>query len=258
MAYKTYNNNDKSPTNTTYSAISFSNAESTINPSRISIGYFNKVMKISIANKINNNGNNDFSTYDNDNAVVVYVSSTKAKILYDMIEYMKSDNDVHNVCVELKNGLMKISDGSEFGSTSPCISISYASKDGSVNEIIYQTKANVHNGAYNFNGDSFKTKFFDDIELETFEMVLDEYYRASSYAIAATVMEASMYKRDAEYNMIRSMAEKMGIQNNNSSNPAKFNNRTFLNNQNNTSNNSMIPKEYESSTFDNIVDNMMG
>ena len=104
---------------------------------------------------------------------------------------------------------------------------------------------------------------FDDIEINTFMMTLDEYYKASSYAIAATVREANMYARDYEINLIKSIAEKCGVQmGSGNNNAAKFNNKTFLSNSGNNSNNvssgSMIPKEYESSTFDDIAASMMG
>ena len=261
MAFKAYNNNDKTPVCTTYSGISFSNPESTIGQTKISISYFNKVMKISIAARNNGNSNNDFATYDNDNAVSVYVSNIKARILYLLIERLKNDTDTHNVCVELKNGLIKISDGTEYGSSSPCISISYASDDGSVHEIVYQTKAGFHTGAANYTDDKYEKVEFDDIELDTFAMALDEYYKASSYAIAASVWESNMYRHEYEINLIKSIAEKCGVQvGNNNSNPAKFNNKTFLSGNstnNNTSNSSMIPKEYESSTFDDIASSMV-
>ena len=259
MAFKSYNNNDRTPVNTTYSGVSFSNPESNIGQTKISISYFNKVMKISIALKNNGGSNNDFATYDNDNAVTVFISNIKAKILSDMIAFMKKNDDVHNVCVEIKNGLIKVSDGTEFGSPTPCISILYASEDGSTHEVVYQTKADFHIGAYNYNNDSFESKTFNDIELDTFQMALDEYYKASSYAVAASVMEAGMYKRDAEYNIIKSIAEKVGVQISNGSNPAKFNNKTFLSNSGNSSQQNgggMIPKEYESSTFDDIANSM--
>lgn len=260
MAFKSYNNNDKGPTCTTYSGISFSNPESSIGQTKISISYFNKVMKIAIAARNNGNSNNDFATYDNDNAVSVYVSNIKAKILYELIQRLKNDPDTHNVCVELKNGLIKISDGSEYGSSTPCISISYASEDGNVHEIVYQTKAGFHTGAANYNNGKYENVVFDDIELDTFAMTLDEYYKASSYAVAASIWEANMYRHEYEINLIKSIAEKCGVQMS-SGNSAKFNNKTFLNNDSNsntaTTTGSMIPKEYESSTFDDIASSMV-
>lgn len=259
MALKSYNNNDRTPTISVYSGIVFTNPESNISQTKFSISYFNKVMKVSIAMKNNGGSNNDFSTYDNDNAVVVYISNTKAEILYNLIQRLKTDKDTHNVCIELKNGLMKVSDGAEFGSPSPCISISYASEDGSVHEIVYQTKYGFHNGAVNYSDGEFSTVTFDDIELDTFAMCLHEYYKASSYAIAATVWEANMYRRDYDQNLIRSIAEKVGVSIG-SNNNTKFNNKTFLSSSDNsTSGNStdIIPKEYETSTFDAIAGSLM-
>lgn len=259
MAFKSYNNNDKAPTCTTYSGISFSNPESTVGQTKISIGYFNKVMKVSIAARNNNGSNNDYATYDNDNAVTVYISNIKARILYLLIQKLIKDPNTHNVCIELKNGLIKISDGSEYGSSSYCISISYASEDGSVHEIVYQTKSGFHTGAINYSNGSYESQSFDDIELETFAMALDEYYKASSYAIAASVWEANNYRHEYEIGLIRSIAEKCGVQISNTSNPAKFNNKTFLSNSNSVTNDnesSTIPKEYESSTFDDIISSM--
>lgn len=259
MAFKSYNNNERQITNSTYSGVSFSNPESNIAMTKISISYFNKIMKVSIALRNNAGSQDNFATYDNDNAVTVYVSNIKAKILSNMIDKLKSDKDVHNVCIELKNGLMKISDGTEYGSQSPCISISYASEDGSVHEIIYETKSGFHTAAYNYTDGKYKTSNFDDIELDTFQMCLDEYYKASSYAIAASVMEANMYKRNAEYELIRSIADKVGVQsNNNGGNPGRFNNKTFLSSQPSNNNGEIngIPKEYETSTFDDIVNSL--
>lgn len=264
MAFKSYNNNEKNLTVTTFSSVSFSNPESNLGQTKISIGYFNRVMKISIASRNNNGSNNEFATYDNDNAVTVYVSNIKARILYLLIQKLMNEPDTHNVCLELKNGLIKVSDGSEYGVSSYCISISYAGEDGSVNEVVYQTKAGFHTGAYNYSNGSYQNISYDDIEIDAFMMALDEYYKASSYAIAATVRESNMYGRDYEVNLIKSIAEKCGVQvgnGNTNSNPAKYNNKTFLSNQSNnqTSNmsgNNIIPKEYESSTFDDIAASM--
>ena len=265
MAFKSYNNNDKTPVCTTYSGISFSNPESELGQTKLSIGYFNKIMKISIALRNNGGSNNDYATYDNDNAVSVYVSNIKARILYHLIQKLINEPDTHNVCMELKNGLIKISDGTEYGVNSYCISISYASEDGSVHEVVYQTKAGFHNGAVNYSDGSYQSVSFDNLELETFAMTLDEYYKASSYAIAASVWESNMYRHEYEINLIKSIADKCGVQSS-SNNSAKFNNKTFLSNSGSMSNNdhqssntkgSMIPKEYESATFDDIASSMM-
>lgn len=257
MPLKNYNNNDKQITNTTYSSIAFSNPGSKIMQSRFSISYFNKLMKISIALRNNADSNDVYATYDTDNQVSVYVSFTKAEMLRRMIIKFLEDDSIHNVCIELKNGLLKVSDGSEYGINNNCISISYADEAGNVNEVIYECKSDYHTAAFNYSDGQFSTEVFKDIELESFIMTLEQYFYASSYAVAATVMEASMYKRQAQYDLIKSIGEKVGVQTG-SSKP--FNNKTFLsgNSSRNTSNGGMngIPTEYETTSFDSIASNI--
>lgn len=266
MVYKPYNNNDKTPTVSTFSGVGFSNPASEIAQSKLNISYFNKVMKISIALRNNAGSNDGYATYNNDNAPTVFISNIKAKILVDSIDMLKSDPNVHNVCVESRTGMLKVSDGSEFGSTNPCISITYASEDGSTHEVVYETKAGFHTGAYNYHDGTFESKSFDDIELDTFRMTLEQYYYASSYAIAATVKESEMYRREAEMSLIRAIAEKVGVSMGNNS---RYNNKSsFLGGNNGggtsaagamnppTGSNSMIPKEYETSSFDDIANSM--
>lgn len=261
MALKTYNNNDKNITNSTYSSITFSNGDSRIMQSRFSISYFNKLMKVSIALRNNAGSKDTYATFDTDNQVSVYVSNTKAAMLSAMVKKMLSDSSIHNVCVELKNGLLKVSDGSEYGSQNYCISISYADESGNVNEVIYETKSDAYSAAYNYRDGQYSSECFKDMELNSIIMTLDEYYKASSYALAATVMEASMYKRNSQYEQIRAIAEKVGAQ---SSSKQQFNNKTFLSGSSDnsgytgSSSGGMngIPKEYEASSFDSIAGSM--
>lgn len=257
MALKTYNNNDNKQqiTNTTYSSFSFSNSESRVMQSRISISYFNKLMKLSIALRNNAGSNEQYATYDNDNAVSVYISSTKAYVLAQLINKLITEQKTRNVCVELKNGLLKVSDGEEFDSTNYCITISYADGNGAVNEVIYETKGAT--GAYNYVDGEYSVQEYHDFELIAFHDALVEYYKASNYAIAASVMEANMYKRNSQYQLLSAIAEKVGAQNPNGSN-RQFNNKTFLSGGGSSSSsmNSTIPKEYESTSFDSIADSM--
>lgn len=255
MPLKNYNNNEKSITNSTFSSVSFSNPESKIMQSKFSISYFNRLMKISIALRNNANSNDVYATYDTDNQVSVYVSFSKAIMLKTMIDKLKSDPDIHNVCIELKNGLLKVSDGSEYGTNSTCISISYADESGNVQEVIYECKTDYHTAAYNYSDGSFSSEIFNDLELDSISMALEQYYYASSYAVAATVMEANMYKRQAQIDLIKAIADKVGVQ---TGGVKQFNSKTFLSNNNNSNKGALngIPKEYEATSFDSIANNM--
>ena len=259
MAFKNYNNNDNyRPSNTTYSSVSFPNPDF-MDGSRLSISYFNKLLTVSIAKKSGGN-NTEYPTYDTENQKDIYLSLPKAKILYDLIQKLKNDDNIHNVCVETNKGLLMISDGKEFNSESPCLVIYAGAEDGSVLQWIYQFKPHYHNGAYNYDIDSkdYQKIYFDDLELEAFENALLQYYNAGTYAIAASVMEASMYKRQAMVDKINAIAEKVGVQPSNGG--GNYSNHTsFISNDDskNSGSNDIIPKEYESATYDDIVNGMM-
>jgi hypothetical protein len=141
----------------------------------------------------------------------------------------------------------------------PCISISSADANGNVTETIYQCKDNFYTGAYNYNNGKYSSESFDLFELDTFEMVLEEYYRASSYAIAATVMEANMYKREGQYNLIRAIADKVGASTQGGGNSGGYNSKTFLAGNGNSGNGggmNGVAAEYEASSFDDIASSM--
>lgn len=259
----TYNNNqrDNQVTNTTYSPISFANSESKVAKSRFSIEYFNRLMKITIAEMNPQNANDTYPTFDKDNAAVVYLSYTNAKILHDLIvEKLLKDDKVHNVCVETNKGLLKVSDGVEFGAESPCISI-MTDDNGNIKETIYQTKTKYYNGALNYSKGKFESEYFDDMELNTFIMTLEEYFTASSYAIPALVQESGMYKRNYQYKLIKAIADKVGVQSGSYSNKSSFlrGNNEHTNAQYDNGDSSLngeIPEGYEASTFEDIANNM--
>ena len=265
MAFGIYNNNQQNdrPNVNIYTPISFSNPASKVMDTRLTISYFNRVMCISIATR-NNLGSNDYPTYDNDNQITVYVSYHKAKILHDAIVSMINGADKNNVCIELKNGLLKVSNGVEYGSTMPCISISYADKNGNINEIVYETKATGYEAAYNYSDGSYSTMAFPKFEIETIQMVLEQYYIASAYAIAATVREAGMYRDKFITDSLKAIAEKVGASKGGNANKTSFLNAANTSNGNNAQHQSQsggfngdVPKDYEQSTFADIANALM-
>ena len=259
-SFQTYNNNqDNKPTVNVYTPISFSNPGSKVMDTKFGISYFNRMMVLAIAGR-SNSGSEDYATYDNDNAVKVFVSYHKAKILHDAILDMLTNKDKNNVCIELKNGLLKISNGVEYGSTFPCISISYADKDGNVNEIVYETKETGYEAAYDYSDGNYSTLTFPRFEIETFLMVLDQYYKASSYAIAATIRESTMYRDKYNQNAIKAIAEKVGASFDMGGSKGSFNNKTFLSQGGSTGSTTFsgdVPKEFEQSSFEDIANGLM-
>ena len=281
MAMGTFNNNqyDNRPTVTVYTPISFSNPDSTVQASRFSISYFNRMMCLSIALPLQEKTAEGYTKYNNDNQIKIYLSYRQAKLLHDAILDM-FETGKNNVCIETKNGLLKVSNGIEFGSDTPCISVSYASDNDAIVEVVYQTKAN-DTVAYDYSDGQFSTMSFPKFEIETFIMVLEQYYLASSYAIAASVHESSMYREKGSYELLKAIAGKVGapVPQNGNNNRSNFNSHTFLGgNGNGGSNNNSggnassvhsynnqasgggmngIPKGYDQTSFDDIVNSRL-
>ena len=96
-------------------------------------------------------------------------------------------------------------------------------------------------------------------------MVLEQYYIASSYAVAATVREAGMYRDKFITDSIKAIAEKVGASKGGNTNRTSFlnaaANATNVNNAQHQSQsggfNGEVPKDYEQSTFADIANALM-
>ena len=268
MAFRTYNNNNQNgPSNTTYSSISFFNSESKVMASRFSVSYFNKIMKIQIARKIETPDNSN--KYD-ENPPTFYLSNMKAYSLYKGLREMLDGRATYkNVCQDQKNQLLMISDGSEYGVHDYCIAILTKDESGQVSKVVYETKDHTYAANYDDQG-NFETIPVPNHEIEAFAMTLYEYFKASSYAVAATVMEASMYKRQGQYDRIMQIAEKVGVPIQNSGNGYSGGGGNYRgsflsgsdtgssgNGSRNMGSNDMNPpKGFEPATFDSIAESL--
>ena len=259
-----YNNNDRGPVNITYSAIGFSNPNGVAAQSKLNISYYNKLLKIGIAKK-NPSNNNGYDTYDNDNQAVTYISTTKARILSELITKLKKNenDDLFNVSIEVKNGVVRVADGIEFGCDAYFIVINSVDDTGEVNTALYYTKKVYHKGIENYSIETneYNEEYFD-IELDAFQSVLDEYVKASTYAVAASIMEASMYKRNALSDVIYNIGRKAGVvsDNNGNGNRSSNSNSSFLSRNNNSGShsnngghNGLENKGFETSTLDDMI-----
>ena len=270
-----YNGNDNKPTINTYSAISFSNNESQITGCSVSISYFNKMMVLTFVV----NSTKGFSNQQDQ--LKIYLSYMQAKKLANAARQMFNDpkSGMTNVCIETKYGLLKISDGKEFNVDSPCISVIYITKDGNTQEIVYQTKSN-YECAYNYQNGEFSKVNYPTMEIETFILALEEYYKAANYAIAASVHEASLYRDTARNELLRAIGTKVGARGNgngngnnsggynnyfnqqpanpNTINPSRgagFSNQTFLANSNNQR--VQNSEQFSSQAFDDFADSAL-
>lgn len=251
-----YYNNDKPITNV-YTPMMFSNPNSRIQATRLSISYFNRMMCIKIAEKIPGNPG-DIPKWNNDSSIGIYLSARQAKLLHDAIKDML-ETGKNNVNIETRKGMIQVSNGAEYGSDTPCVVIFYNSDNNGTGKAIYQMVGD-DTVAYNFTEGNYSSMKFKNYEMETFLMVLEEYWRASSYAHVAAFRESMAYSEKTNKDVIFAIASKVGarVAGNQQGNAQSFlsNNQSNFNSGSGSSEFNGAPQGYDQSSFDDIVNSM--
>lgn len=237
----TYNqNNEKQQYHpTVYSPYKMTNAESVIDPSSLSFSFWNSTLKITIAPK--KQLNNDEVAFDYDNAVAIYLNHTKARILYDEICKFQMDPEKYNSSgVPSGQGLITISNGSEFGYNSPCLVIRKIDESGATtSSYAYQFKTDYYYSIRNYNQSNGAfdkvTADYNNIEIEQLKTLLIEYYTAMCGAMAYSVIDQRKYEDSRVSGKLEQIASKLGVSfgKNNTANKGSyssvFNNRQATN-----------------------------
>lgn len=258
----TYNNNERknySPSVT--SAYGFGNAESTIDKTRLSFAFWNKLLKISIAPK--KETTDDSISYDYENAGTVYLSHTKALIMYNEIikflEDYKAGKAPNNVGVSSgSDGLIYICNGKEFNADGPCLVIRKIDEKGhSTSTYVFEFRRGVHSSVINYDDKTakFESRFYDELEIEQFAIVLKNYYESMTMATAYSVMEAQKYDTSRMNTKLKIIGEKLGVEFNKPGNEkTRAVNSSYFSNAKPTEshNYSGISSSYESGSLDDL------
>lgn len=209
-----YNNeNKKQYSPTVYSPYRMSNIQG-FDPSIINFTFWNNNLKISIAPK----KQGDEVSFDHDNAISIYLSHVKARILYEEICKFQADPVKYNSSgIASGQGLITISNGKEFGVDCPCIVIRKVDESGNVvSSYAYQIKNDYYYVIRNYDetNNSFDkvTEDYASIELEQLKTLLMEYYKAMTGAMAYSVIEQSKYDNTRISNKLDQIANKLGVQ----------------------------------------------
>lgn len=210
-----YDNNKEKQYNspTLYSNYKLSNTEG-VDPSAINYTFWNGLLKISIAPmKSNTNGEVQF---DHENNIEIYLTHIKAKLFAEEIALFKQNPVAYNnVGVNTAKGLISISNGKEFGITTPVLVIRKIDTQGKIeSSFAYQFKADYHFSVRNYDQDTgaFDKIYNNNIELDMLEAILLDYYRSMNGAMAYSVMEYGRFKDNKMTNTLNSMAEKLGVE----------------------------------------------
>lgn len=241
----TYNNNKDNKNDLSlsmYSNYRMNHAESAIDPTCISFRYWKSNLCIGIYPR-KNTGNDEVS-FDMDNGIVIYLSHTKARILKNEVEKFLMDPITYNgVGVPSGQAIISISNGVEYGKDAPCVTIRKVNDSGEVvASFAYEFRRNYHYSVRNYTGGNDFTKEFNEynnIEIEQLVTVLDEYVKASTNAIAFTVMHQRQFSFNRLDSKIEAIASNLGVELPKSGQQRRsYNNSSFFNSSNGNSGNS--------------------
>ena len=219
MAFGTvYNNNNANnksndPGVTVYS-YRMNNAESDVDQTCLNFRFWKNSLCIGIYPR-RQTGNDEIS-FDMDNGVTIYLSHTKARMLKNEIElFMKDPITYSSVGVPSGSAAITLSNGIEYGKNTPIITIRKISESGEiVGSFAYEFKRQYHFAVRNFDGKNFDREYneYDNIELLEMLTVLDEYVKASTYAVAFTVMDQRRFSADRVEKKVDAISQALGIE----------------------------------------------
>jgi hypothetical protein len=207
-----YDNNKKEYIPAYYSQYGTGNAEG-VDPSALSYSFYNRPLKLSISPLKMNNG--DKVAYDHDNAGVVWLSHTKARMFYDQIlKVLRGELSNGGVSAGTE-GLVRFSDGKELGINNWCLIINKVNEAGEVTAgYAYEFKNKHHYAVENFNPNdsSHKKHTYDKLEVEQLLDVLKSYYESMTGAYAYSVMEGMRFNTNAQNTKMDLVMSKLGVE----------------------------------------------
>lgn len=259
-----YNNNQNinrsnGPSDITiYSDYRMNNAESDIDATCLAPRFWKGNLCLSIYPR-KNTGNDEVS-FDTDNGVTIYLSHTKARILANELRNFLNDPINYNCCgVTSGSAAITISNGVEFGKNTPVLTIRKVDDAGNVTSAFsYEFKQNYYFAIKNYDGKQFTSDYetYKDIEVEMLITLLEEFVKASTNSVAASVHKSS-YAINRIDNKLDTIAQSLGIDLKNfGGNRKQYSSNSYFNSASRTNSGSGYPSSnsvsYGSATIDDI------
>jgi len=253
--YNNYENNkkdDKEYQPSVYSPYRMSNLEG-VDPSALTFSYWAGILKVSIAPA--NKTNNDTVSFDYKNAGIAYITHTKARILLnEILKFQENPELYNNLGVDIKGGLVSISNGKEFGVANPCLVIRKVNETtGAVeSSYVYEFKTKFHYGIRNFDEKTseFDIVYYENIELDQLKTLLEQYYTAMTYATAYSIVDSSKFENSRVNTKLGLIAAKLGVEFKGGKG-SESSGKSFFNNSKPSEN-----KNFSSGTLDDIASQM--
>lgn len=213
---KTFNRNKYNDNFSVYSPYRMNNPSSKTDATCITFRFWRNNLCVGIFPR-KNTGNDEIS-FDMDNGITIYLSHTKARILKNEIElFMKDPDNYSGSGVYSGESVITISNGIEYGKDNPLIIIRKV-RNGNLEDVsasfAYEFHRDFHYSIRNYEGKTYNEVYdeYNNIEIEQFITLLDEFCKASTAAIAFSVMDQHKYSTSRIENKIDTIANGLGIE----------------------------------------------
>ena len=217
-----------------YSPYKMNNAESSVDQTCMSFTFWNNSLKISISPK--KSSNDGQVLFDYDNGISIYLNHSKARIFAEEIKkFIINPVEYDNSGVASGQGLITVSRGVEYKSSSPLIIIRRVDETGNImSSFAYQIKNAYYFAVRNYNENGNFTKDFEsyeNIELLQIVTLLEEFYKSSTYATAYSVFDQFKFEHNRQRQILNSIANKLGVEygGGNSGNGRRYNSTSYFN-----------------------------
>lgn len=214
--YNSGNNNKQNMRPTVYSGYKMTNLNSDIDKTNLTFTFWNGMIKISIA-PLKEGSNSENIAFDYDNTDPVYLTHTKARMLYmDACDFQNSNGTFNSQGVPTGKGLIYFSNGSEFGKAGIFLVIKKVNaENGEVeSSFTYEINSDLHFSIRNFDEStgSFDKVMRPDLELEQFKTMLKTFYEAMTGAMAYSFMDYNRFDNSKIQTKLGLIMDKLGIE----------------------------------------------
>lgn len=216
----TANSGNNSNSNSVYtptinSGYTFYNSESNVDKTLMSISYWNGLLKV-MMNPINVS-EGSAPKVDTSTHIEIYLTPAKAHLfLHAIREFRKDPSRYTNISVPTNKGAIAIVNGDNaYGVSGTFITITLINQDVEVTaSAAYHISVNNYFTITDFEpGKTFDkdTSYSNQVELNILETILDQYVKAFTNAIAASVIDNNKYNNDRSYKFMNDVRNKLGI-----------------------------------------------
>ena len=182
-------------------------------------------------------------------------------LLYCVREFRKNPDAYTNIGVSTNKGIIFIGNGEKmFGHGGTCIVINLVNNDTGEKEAeaAYEFNTDVYAitdymGGSDFNKD---TSYANNLEIDMFETLLEQFIIAYTNAVASSVMDVSKFNEARMFSFIKDVREKLGITRSDGGNKNYNKSSWFNNNGGSSSVSSESSKTNNSSTYEEVMNDI--